>query len=174
MTGIDFKVETCKFLKLWWVEDLSLEKFMKLLVAVDFSDSSRKVLDYVKDLAKAVSGKIWLLHVAEPDPDFVGYEVGPSEVRDAVARRFHQEHQQLQQLSQELRSKGSACEALLIQGPTVKTILREIEKLSVDMVVLGSHGKGLLRHILVGSTSEGVLQKSSIPVLVVPTHSRTS
>jgi len=147
---------------------------VQLLVAVDFSDSSRLVIDYVKDLAKALSGKVWFLHVAEPDPDFVGYDVDPPEMRDVVARRFHREHQQIQQLSQELRSKGLDCEALLIQGPTVETILREIKKLSVDMVVLGSHGKGTLRHILVGSTSEGVLHQSSVPVLVVPTHGRTS
>jgi len=147
---------------------------MQLLVAVDFSDSSRLVIDYVKDLAKALSGKIWLLHVAEPDPEFVGYEIDPPVMRDSVARRFHQEHQHIQQLSQELRSKGCACEALLIQGPTVETILREIEKLSVDMVVLGSHGKGILKRLLVGSTSEGVLHQSSVPVLVVPTHGRAS
>jgi nucleotide-binding universal stress UspA family protein len=153
---------------------LDRDKEMKLLVAVDFSDSSQLIIEYVKELAKVVSGKIWLVHVAEPDPEFVGYEVDPPEMRDAVARRFHKEHQQLQQLSQELRSEGVECIALLVQGPTVETILREIEKLSVDMVVIGSHGKGLLRHLLVGSTSEGVLKKSSIPVLVVPTHGRAS
>jgi len=147
---------------------------MQLLVAVDFSDSSRIVIESVKNLAKAVSGKVWLLHVAEPDPEFVGYDVDPPEMRDAVARKFHREHQHIQELSKELRAKGVDCEALLIQGPTVETILRESEKLSVDMVVLGSHGKGILRHILLGSTSEGVIQKSSVPVLVVPTHGRTS
>ena len=145
---------------------------MQLLVAVDLSDSSRLVIDYVKDLANALSGKVWLLHVAEPDPEFVGYDVDPPEMRDVVARRFHREHQQIQQLSQALRAKGLDCEALLIQGPTVETILREIERLSVDMVVLGSHGKRVLRHLLVGSTSEGVLHQSSIPVLIVPTHGR--
>jgi len=145
---------------------------MELLVAIDFSDSSRNVLDYVTDLAIAVSGKIWLLHVAEPDPEFVGYDVDPPEMRDVIARRFHKEHQQIQDLSQEFRSKGLDCEALLIQGPTVETILRQSKKLSVDMVVVGSHGKGILRHLLVGSTSEGVLKQSSVPVLVVPTHGR--
>jgi nucleotide-binding universal stress UspA family protein len=146
---------------------------MQFLVAVDFSDSSRIVIDYVKDLANALSGKIWLLHVAEPDLEFVGYDVDPPEMRDAVAKRFHREHQHIQELSQELRAKGLDCEALLIQGPTVETILREIKKLSVDMVVLGSHGKGILKSILLGSTSEGVLHQSSVPVLVVPTHGRT-
>ncbi len=145
---------------------------MKLLVAIDFSDSSQQMFEYVKELGKVLSGKIWLLHVAEPDPEFVGYEVDPPEMRDAVARRFHKEHQQLQRLGQELRSEEMDCVALLVQGPTVETILRQIEKLSVDMVILGSHGKGILRHLLVGSTSEGVMQKSSIPVLIIPTHGR--
>ena len=145
---------------------------MQLLVAVDFSDSSRIVIEYVTDLANVVCGKIWLLHVAEPDPEFVGYDVDPPEIRDVIARRFHKEHLQIQQLSQELRSKGLDCDALLIQGPTVETILRESKKLSVDMVVVGSHGKGILKHLLVGSTSEGVLHQSSIPVLVAPTHGR--
>ena len=146
---------------------------MKLLVAVDFSDSSQKIIEYVKEWAKFVSSKIWLVHVAEPDPEFVGYKVDPPEMRDVIAKRFHKEHQQLQQFGQEFRSEGLECVALLVQGPTVETILREIDNLSVDMVILGSHGKGILRQLLVGSTSEGVLQKSSVPVLIVPTHGRT-
>ncbi len=116
---------------------------MQLLVAVDFSDSSQQIIEYMKEFAKFVSNKIWLVHVAEPDPEFVGYEVDPPEMRDAVARRFHKEHQQLQQLGHELRSEGLDCVALLVQGSTVETILGEIEKLSVDMVILGSHGKGI-------------------------------
>ncbi len=146
---------------------------MELLVAVDFSDSSQQIVEYVRELGKVLSGKIWLLHVAEPDPEFVGYEVDPPEMRDTVAKRFHKEHQQLQQLGLGLRSEGLDCVALLVQGRTVETILREIEKLSVDMVILGSHGKGILRHLLMGSTSEGVIQKSLIPVLIVPTHGRS-
>ena len=145
---------------------------MQLLLAVDFSDSSQKLIECVKDWGKVVSEKVWLLHVAEPEPEFVGYEVDTPEMRDVVARRYQKEHQQLQQMSQELRSEGLDCVALLVQGPTVETILREIKNLSVDIVVLGSHGKGILKHLLVGSTSEGVLQKSSVPVLVVPTHGR--
>ncbi len=145
---------------------------MKLLVAVDFCDSSQKIFEHVRELGKGVNAKIWLLHVAEPDPEFVGYEVDSPEMRYVVARRFHKEHQQLQQLGLKLRSEGMDCVALLVQGPTVETILREIEKLSVDIVILGSHGKGILRQLLVGSTSEGVIQKSSVPILIIPTHGR--
>ena len=140
---------------------------MQLLVAVDFSDSSRIVIEYVTDLANVVCGKIWLLHVAEPDPEFVGYDVDPPEIRDVIARRFHKEHLQIQQLSQELRSKGLDCEALLIQGPTVETILRESKKLSVDMVVVGSHGKNFeapsCRQYERGRVTPGIYSRACCP-----------
>ena len=146
---------------------------MELLAAVDFSDSTEKVIENAKNISKSFNAKMWLIHVAEPDPDFVGYVPGPQTVRDAVASRFHAEHKSLQQYAEKLRSEGIDCLALLVQGSTVETILHEAEKLSVGMIVVGSHGKGALMRALVGSTSEGVLHNSLLPVLVVPTHKRT-
>jgi len=146
---------------------------MELLAAVDFSDSTEKVIENAKNISKSFNAKMWLIHVAEPDPDFVGYVPGPQTVRDAVASRFHAEHKSLQQYAEKLRSEGIDCLALLVQGSTVETILHEAEKLSVGMIVVGSHGKGALMRALVGSTSEGVLHSSLLPVLVVPTHKRT-
>lgn len=142
---------------------------MNLLVAVDFSDTSRLIVDTVRGLAKSTFAKVWLLHVAEPDPDFVGYDADPTEMRDVVAKHYHDEHRQLQTFAQELRAAGLDCEALLIQGATVETVLDQAVKLSATMLVIGSHGKGAVRRLLLGSISEGVLHKSKIPVLVVPT-----
>lgn len=141
---------------------------MKILVAVDLSGSSRVIIDYVKNLASTCSGKIWLLHVAEPDPDFVGYEVDPIPMRDLTAKKHHKEHNQLQQFSQELCSAGINCTSLLIQGAIVETILNEVNKLSINMIILGSHGKRITTSLLLGSTSMDILHKSSIPVLVIP------
>ncbi len=145
---------------------------MKLLVAVDFSDSSAEVLARTKELALGMKAKVWLLHVAEPDPDFVGYDAGPQTVRDAIAKKFHKEHRDLQGQAEEFRSAGLDAVALLVQGPTVQTVLAEAEKLEVDLIVIGTHGKGAVKRLLVGSTSEGLLHKASLPVLVVPTHGR--
>ncbi|HDY68944.1 MAG TPA: universal stress protein [Candidatus Scalindua sp.] len=52
-------------------------------------------------------------------------------------------------------------------------ILDESSKLKIDLIVVGSHGHGAVYHLIVGSVSEEVLQRSSCPVLVVPTHDRT-
>ncbi len=146
---------------------------MKILIAIDLSESSERVIGQMKEFAKALSAKIWLLHVAEPDPDFVGHDVDPKVMRDAIAKRFHKEHQELQRIAEELRATGLDCTALLVQGATAETILNEAEKLSVDMLVLGSHGKGAVARLLIGSTSEAVLHKSPVPVLIVPTHKRS-
>jgi nucleotide-binding universal stress UspA family protein len=152
---------------------MEVEVPMKLLVAVDFSDASTEVLDRARSLALGMKARVWLLHVAEPDPDFVGYDAGPQTVRDSVAKEFHEEHRALQAYAKQFRSAGLDAVALLVQGSTVQTLLGQAANLQVDLIVIGSHGKGAMKRLLVGSTSEGVLHKTDLPVLVVPTHGRT-
>jgi nucleotide-binding universal stress UspA family protein len=153
---------------------------MNILVAIDLSESSQIVVEQAKKLAKSLSAKIWLLHVANLGPDLSFLPVGSSEVtyhdageiRDAVAKKFHNEHRLLQQFSRELRSSGFDCTALLIEGTTTDTILKEVDKLAVEMVILGSQRKGAVDRFLLGSTGEDILNKSPVPILIVPTHNR--
>jgi nucleotide-binding universal stress UspA family protein len=143
---------------------------MNLLVGIDFSESAQAIIDQAVLLARALNAKIWLIHVAEPDPAFVGYEADPAVMRDVVAKKYHEEHRHLQAMSRSLREDGCDCVGLLVQGATVETILREAANLAADMIVIGSHGKGALKRLLIGSTSEGVLHQSDIPVHIVPTR----
>ncbi|MGB5475141.1 MAG: universal stress protein [Gammaproteobacteria bacterium] len=156
---------------------------MKLLVAVDLSEFSEKIVFKAEEIAKALSAKVWLLHIAEPrpvdfsiagfEPDSIGLEVDPQSLRDSLAKRFRAEHRQIQDMADRLRKAGLDATALLVQGATVDTILKEASKLDVDMIVVGSHGRGAMYQLLMGSVSEGVLRKSECPILVVPTHERT-
>ena len=145
---------------------------MNIIAAIDFSGASQKILDEVERLAKAFSAKVWLIHVADPDPDFVGYDAGPKSVRDQVAAKIHELHKQLQAKAQDLRLRGVDSTALLIQGQTVEKILLEARKLGADMIIVGSHGHGAMYQFLVGSVSEGILRESRCPIFVVPTHER--
>ena len=146
---------------------------MNVLVAIDLSEASEKVVEKATEIANAFSAKMWLLHVADPEPDFVGYKVGPQYIRDSQSSQYHIEHNKLQAYADKLRAAGTDTTALLVQGPTVELIIREALKLNVDMIILGSHGGGAMYRLLVGSTSEGILHKSECPVLIVPTHKRT-
>lgn len=142
---------------------------MSLLVALDFSAVADDQLQIVGRLASP-KREIYLLHVAEPDPSFVGYEAGPDEVRHDVAVEFKREHEQLHDMADRLREQGHEVSALMVQGPTVQTILEQAEKLEAEVIVVGSHGRGKLFDLVVGSVSAGVIRKSAVPVLVVPTR----
>jgi nucleotide-binding universal stress UspA family protein len=139
-----------------------------ILAAVDFSPVSEAVIEQAAALATAFGGALWLLHVAAPDPDFVGYEAGPQSVRSTVAAELHDDHRRLQERSAALRAGGLDCTALQVQGATAETIVREAERLHADLVVLGSHGHGALRRALLGSVSEHVLHHAGRPLLIVP------
>jgi nucleotide-binding universal stress UspA family protein len=139
-----------------------------ILAAIDFSPVSDAVVEHATALARAFDGALWLLHVAAPEPDFVGYDSGPQSVRHSVAAALHDNHRRLQEQSAALRERGIDCTALLIQGSTPETIVREAERLGVDVVVLGSHGHGAIRRALLGSVSEHVLHHATRPLLIVP------
>jgi len=139
-----------------------------ILVPVDFSDCATKVIKTAATIAESFSANLILLHVASPEPEFLGYDPGPQSVRDSVAKELAKEHTFLQKLEQELASPGIKTTALAIQGYPVEKILEEARKLHADLIVMGSHGHGTLRNLLVGSVTEGVMRKAACPVLVVP------
>lgn len=139
-------------------------------MAVDCSDSTEKVVNKAQEMAKALSAKLWLIHVAQPEPDFVGYDTGPQTERDFMAKTFHAEHSQIQAIAENLRHEGLETTALLIQGSTVETIIKEAKKLNIDMIIMGSHGRNPLSELLLGSVSKGVISQSNCPILIVPTR----
>ena len=139
-----------------------------ILVPVDFSDVTSALLETAMVQAKAFSAKIILLHVAAPEPEFIGYEPGPQSVRDAVARQLSSEHKETHKLQQQLTNEGFNTTALVIQGYPAQSILAEAEKLHADLIIMGSHGHGALRHLLVGSVTEGVMRHTTCSVMVVP------
>jgi nucleotide-binding universal stress UspA family protein len=145
-----------------------------ILAAIDFSEVTEHVVGRSALLAEALGSRLWLVHVAAPDPDFAGYDAGPDVVRDQVAKHLREEHRALQTMAEELRGRGIDTTALLVQGATVATILQEATKLEADLIVVGSHGRGAISRALLGSTSEGVLHKAVVPVLIVPTRTTPS
>jgi len=142
-----------------------------ILVPLDFSHASEPIMAVVQEVAPSLGARAVLLHVEPPDPAFVGFEAGPQHVRDIVAHEAKANHERLHDVQEGLQGGGVDTEVLLIQGPTVEKILSEADRLGADMIIMGSHGHGALFDLLVGSVSEGVMRKSSCPVMVVPCRS---
>ena len=141
---------------------------MKLLVAVDFSDPTDLILRVATRLAKSLGASVWVVHAAEPEPDFVGYDAGPEVVRGQVAKELREEHRQLQEYTDQLREAGVEAKAMLVQGPTVETILEMADKQESDLIVVGSHGRGMIGEVFMGSVSQGLIRAGQCPVTVVP------
>lgn len=141
---------------------------MSILVAVDLSPASEKVVEAAGRIAKLTGASVYILHAAEPEPDFVGYDAGPEVVRTQVAQELRREHRDVQALAEILRKAGIDATALLVRGPTVETTLTEADKLKAELIVVGTHGHGAVYDVLIGSYSAGIIRRSKLPVLVVP------
>jgi nucleotide-binding universal stress UspA family protein len=141
---------------------------MKILAAIDFSPVTEQVLVTLAQMAATLPAQVWLVHVAPPEPAFVGYEAGPDVVRGQVAAELHASHKKLQKLADRLRAGGVETTALQLQGKSVETVIAEAERLPASLIVLGSHGHGAVYNMLVGSVAEGIVRASKVPVLLVP------
>ncbi len=139
-----------------------------LLVAVDLKSSDTLLLAQASVLAEKFSAKIWMIHIAAPDPDFVGYGIGPKYIRDVRADELRDEHRQLQSYAEDLHRKSIDAEGLLIQGPTTEMIQAEVEKLHIDLLIIGSHKHSFLYEAFVGHTAVKMISSISIPLLIVP------
>jgi nucleotide-binding universal stress UspA family protein len=139
-----------------------------ILLALDLMHTDAPLIEYAKSMATAFNSKVWIVHIAAPEPDFVGYGVGPQYIRDNRADTLKNEHEQLHKLMTEFEGKNINCDALLISGPTIETIENEVLKLKIDLLIMGSHKHGFLYDTFVGHTSTKLVKALSIPLFIVP------
>jgi len=139
-----------------------------ILVAVDFNDAIGELMSYAEMLALKFEAKVWVVHVAAPDPDFVGYEPGPQYIRDFRADELKGEHKKLQDICNTFLDPKIEKGALLIQGSTVETVLAEARKLNADLLIVGNHKHSFLHNLLSESVSLELLKNGNIPLLTIP------
>lgn len=139
-----------------------------ILVTIDFDIKTTLLINKAYELAKAFDSKIWLVHIAAPDPDFVGYQVGPQYIRDSRASDLRTEHRQLQHYAKNIVEKNIDAEGLLIQGATIEMIIQESKKLNIDLIIAGHHKHNFLYKAFVSSVTREIIELSKIPILIVP------
>lgn len=142
---------------------------MKLLVVTDLGDHSESFFAAARSWSARFADHVWIVHVEDPDPAFIGFEVGPQEVRDAVARDLRDHHRRLQDEADAWREQGIETSSLLIQGPVVEKILAEAAKIGADVIVMGAPTHGRWHDLLLGDVADSLIRKAPCPVLVIPT-----
>jgi len=137
----------------------------KILVPTDFSESARHALGYALSLAEEFHAEVTLLHVVEEMA--VGYASDLFPV--PMAEVFHEistyARKELATLAAAGREGGLTVKECLLQGKPAPEIVRVAAEESFDMIVLGTHGRGVLDHALFGSTTDRVVRKAPCPVL---------
>jgi nucleotide-binding universal stress UspA family protein len=154
----------------------------KILYATDMSKNSPMAFLYAIASARAHGAQIVGLHVVEPAPEYaIGLRVGrispeEDERRQAVERT----ERRLDAFCQEMDSYLDVpCHSLISKtlvriGYPVEVILDVADEETCDVIVLGSHSKGIVKQTFLGSVSQGVLQRSRKPVYIIPIPSDVS
>jgi nucleotide-binding universal stress UspA family protein len=137
----------------------------RILVPTDFSESAHHALAYGTTLAHHFKAELLLLHVVENLT--VGYasDLFPVPMAEVYEEISGYARTELAKLAEEARTTGVVVSERLAQGTPSAEIIRMAKDDKVDMIVLGSHGKGLLDHALFGSTTERVVRKAPCAVL---------
>ena len=144
-----------------------------ILVPVDFSECSGAALEYALFLARSFDAAVDVLHVWEA-PQYLGMEVmvqGPGGMGQSLAQ-FVQAHAQkeLDHLLASLEPQGNVVvRSHLETGEPHDVIIRMAEALEADLLVVGTHGRRGISHLLMGSVAERVVRRAPCPVLTVRT-----
>lgn len=144
---------------------MSLPK--RILVPTDFSEPAGAALDYAKTLAQALGASLHILCVMD-DP-MPGFKM-PDHVCSIPAIRRQLEAEAKEQLAKLLTpEERTAFRAELTAewGNPYAKVLDFASKHDIDMIVMGTHGRGGLEHVLIGSVAERVVRQASCPVLTI-------
>ena len=144
-------------------------KLKKVLLPTDFSDSARHALRYGMSFAKEYGAELVLLHVVENLT--VGYasDLFPVPMAEVFQEISGYAKTELAKLGDEARGRGLAVREEVVQGKPSAEIIRYATEHEIDVIVLGTHGKGMLDQALFGSTTERVVRRAPCPVLTVRT-----
>jgi nucleotide-binding universal stress UspA family protein len=157
-----------------------LPSIRKILFATDLSDNCASTLDYAVSMAEKYHARLMVLHVLEPVTSnpylqlkgFKSDKEWQSLERDKQEKLKHILEAGLKDLCREINDRLSACQIpddhiLLEEGVPVEVILQVARKNQADLIVIGTHGYGIVKDALMGGTARRVLRRSTLPVLVV-------
>jgi len=158
-----------------------LPKIQKILYATDLSDNSKRAFGYAASTAQSFGAQMIVLHVVEPinpntymqissmlgEAEWVNLQMGrDSQLTEEIMTRLKQFCLDLQT---DLKSFPLEENQILIRkGLPVDEIISMAAEQGVDLIIMGTHGYGLVKDALMGGTVRRIVRRSTIPVMVVP------
>lgn len=136
--------------------------FHKILFPTDFSPASDLAINYAKQLAEQFSAKLHVLYVVD-DP-MINADSTAQSFRDGVHKRIEQQFADYKAADPTLAEAHFETR----NGSAYVEIVRYAREANIDCIVLATHGRSALAHVLLGSVAENVLRLAPCPVLAIP------
>jgi universal stress protein A len=140
-------------------------KVDRILVPLAFSETAHEALDYAVALATDMKAKIILMHVIEPV--YVSADPGLTYLPQQTAAEKRAEGKQMRQIAADFIPKALFDKAVVCVGPPYHEITMAAKRLKAGLIVITTHGRTGLSHVLMGSTAERVVRHAPCPVLTV-------
>lgn len=139
-------------------------RIKRILLPIDFSRFSLRALDYAIDFARPHHAELVLIHVIEPMPHVSPFVPEPTTLLD---KQRQLAAAQLSRLETNVRARYRKCRSEIHLGVVYATIVEVAKALKADMIVIATHGRTGLAHVLIGSVAERVVRSATCPVLTV-------
>ena len=144
-----------------------MKKIKKILFPNDFSENASKILQYVLSISEAYNSTIYLLHVVQ-DLHRWGKVYIPHTSMDVFQKEALEGAEKvMDRVCEEQLQSCPSFERRVVSGDPATEILKTIEAEDIDLVIMGTHGRKGLEHVILGSVAENVVKKSSAPVMTV-------
>ena len=148
-----------------------LISYRNFLVPIDFSEHSKKTIQYAIQLATLTGASIRILHVFQisdyPAAFYHGLYLEQEAVKVHLEAAKREADAQLSLVAEEIRAHGVEAGSMFRTGNPYEEIVSAAKETGIDLIVIGSHGYTGLGRLLLGSTADRVLQYAPCPVLVV-------
>lgn len=144
-----------------------MKPFDKILIAVDFSENSTYAFDYALTLAKQFNAELTLLHVINEPVDLRGFYVPHISFEQLEKEIESGAASMMEKFCQEKLNDFKGYKTHIVTGIPYEEIIRKAQETGASLIVLGTHGRTGLDHIIFGSTAERVVRGSTCPVLTI-------
>jgi len=140
----------------------------RILVPTDFSEPAGAALKWATTLAREFDSHLYLLHVVpEPYAYPWGTELSSLPLAEILTQSEEAARQRLGELATETGLPADRVTVEVVVGTPVDQVITMVTEETIDLVVLGTHGRGPVGHLLLGSVAERVVRRSPVPVLTV-------
>jgi nucleotide-binding universal stress UspA family protein len=139
--------------------------YSKILIAVDSSEYSMQAAKKGLELSHQLDAKTALLYVVDTSKALGNIDAGISAEQSLIVLKKEAE-QTLDELA--AMYNGKSIMKFIPEGLPTKDIIKTAEIWEADLIVMGTHGRTGLMHLLVGSVAEHIIRHSKIPVMVIP------